>query len=59
MYDLFIEHFDGREFNSIEEYNAEVMRFSNDVGEDLGKAERWALVADEEVLDQLGVTIKE
>ena len=59
MFQEFIDHFDGMEFDSIEEYNAEVLRFSNDAEEELGRAERWALVANKEVLDELGVKIKE
>lgn len=59
MFDKFIDYFDGKEFDSIEEYNAEVLRFSNDTEEELGRAERWALSGDKDVLDQLGVTIKE
>ena len=58
MYDKFIDYFDGREFDSIEEYNGEVLRLSNDIEEELGKAERWALSGDRDVLIQLGVTIK-
>lgn len=59
MFEAYINYFDGKEFESIEEYNAEVLRFSNDLEENLGRAERWALSGDEDVLDQLGVTIKE
>ena len=58
MFDAFMEHFDGMEFESIEEYNAEVLRFSSNLEEDLGRAERWAKQNDPEVFDQLGVTIK-
>ena len=59
MYEKFIDYFDGREFDSIEEYNGEVLRLSNDIEEELGKAERWALSGDRDVLNQLGVTIKD
>ena len=58
MFDKFIDHFDGMKFDSIEEYNAEVLRFSNDTEEELGRAERWALSGDRDVLDQLGASIK-
>lgn len=58
MFEKFTEHFDGMEFDSIEEYNGEVLRLSNDIEEELGRAERWALSGDEDVLRQLGVTIK-
>lgn len=59
MFDKFIDYFDGKEFESIEEYNAEVLRFSNDIEEELGRAERWALTGERDVLKQLGVEIKE
>lgn len=59
MFDKFIDYFDGKEFSSLEEFDEEVKRFSSDIEEELGKAERWALSGDEDVLDQLGVTIKE
>lgn len=58
MYEQFIEHFDGMEFNSLEEYYREVLRFSADIEEELGRAERWAKQNEPEVFDQLGVTIK-
>lgn len=58
MYDEFVEHFDGRKFDSLEDYYGEVLRFSADIEEELGKAERWAKQNEPEVFDQLGVTIK-
>lgn len=58
MLDKFIEHFDGMEFNSLEEFHEEVLRFSADIEEELGRAERWAKQNEPEVFDQLGVTIK-
>ena len=58
MFERFIEHFDGKEFDSLEDFHAEVLRFSADVEEELGRAERWAKQNDPEVFDQLGVTIK-
>lgn len=58
MFDLFIDHFDGKEFNSLEEFYEEVLRFSADTEEELGRAERWAKQNEPEVFDQLGVTIK-
>lgn len=58
MFDKFAEHFDGMKFDSLEDYYGEVLRFSADVEEELGRAERWAKQNDAEVFDQLGVTIK-
>lgn len=58
MFDQFIDHFDGMEFGSLEEYYSEVLRFSADIEEELGRAERWAKQNNSEVFDQLGVTIK-
>lgn len=58
VYDLFIDALDGMEFNSVEDFNAEVLRISADHEEELGKAERWALSHEPEVYEQLGVTIK-
>lgn len=57
MLQEFIDHFDGEHFSSIEEYNAEVLRFSNWLEEELGRSERLALTADRETLDQLGVVL--
>lgn len=57
MFEEFIDHFDGEHFPSEEEYNAEVLRFSNYLEGELGRAERWALSGDAEVLNQLGVVI--
>ncbi len=57
-YELFIDELDGKDFESEEAFNAEVLRISADFEEDLGKAERWALSHDPDVYQQLGVTIK-
>ena len=43
MESLFREELDGQKFASVEEYNAEVLRISRDLQEDLGKAERYLL----------------
>ena len=58
MFDYLMNELDGKEFGSIEEYNAEVLRIVRDAEEELGRAERWALTNDAEVYEQLGVTIK-
>lgn len=58
MFDLFMDYFDGKEFNSLEEFYEEVSRFSADTEEELGKVERWAKQNEPEVFEQLGVTIK-
>lgn len=59
MFEAFINYFDGKKFDTLDEYREEVHRFSDEVEENLGRAERWALSGDEDILDQLGVTIKE
>ena len=58
MFDKFVDHFDGMEFDSLEEYYSEVLRFSADIEEELGRAERWAKQNEPEVFQQLNVTIK-
>lgn len=58
MFDEFIDNLDGEEFESVEEFNAEVLRLSADIEEELGRAERWALTHEPDVYQQLGVTIK-
>lgn len=58
MFDLFKEELDGKTYSSVEEYNADVMRVGRDLEEELGKVERLLLKKDPEVLDDLGVEIK-
>ena len=58
IFEAFIDYFDGKKFDTLEEFDAEVHRFSDDIEENLGRAERWALSHDEDVLEQLGVVIK-
>lgn len=58
MFLKFADHFDGMEFDSLEEYYSEVLRFSAEVEEELGRAERWAKQNNSEVFEQLNVTIK-
>lgn len=59
MFDLFKEELDGKAYSSVEEYNAEVLRVGRDLEEELGKVERLLLKKDPEVLEDLGVEIKE
>ena len=58
MFGKFVDHFDGMKFDSLEEYYSEVLRFSADIEEELGRAERWAKQNEPEVFQQLNVTIK-
>lgn len=58
MFVLFIDHFDGKEFDSLEDYYDEVSRYASGIEEELGRAERWAKQDNPDVLDELGVTIK-
>ena len=58
MFGKFVDHFDGMEFGSLEEYYSEVLRFSAEIEEELGRAERWAKQNEPEVFQQLNVTIK-
>lgn len=59
MFDLFKEELDSNTYSSVEEYNADVLRVGRDLGEELGKVERLLLKKDPEVLEDLGVEIKE
>lgn len=59
MFDLFKDELDSNTYGSIEEYNADVMRVGRELEEELGKVERQLLTADPEILDDLGVEIKE
>lgn len=59
MFELFKDELDSNTYSSIEEYNADVMRVGRDLAEELGKVERQLLTADPEILDDLGVEIKE
>lgn len=59
MFDLFKNELDGKTYSSVEEYNSDVMRVGRDLEEELGKVERLLLKKDPEVLDDLGVEIKE
>lgn len=58
MLSLYKEILDGREFSSVEEYNAEILRASNCLEEELGETERSLLAPDKRILEDLGVTIK-
>lgn len=58
MFDLFTDCLEDREFDSLEDYENAVKQLSNDVEEELGRAERWALSNDPEVYQYLGVKIK-
>lgn len=58
MFEAFINYFDGKKFDTLDEYREEVHRFSDEVEENLGRAERWALSADPDILEQMGVEIK-
>lgn len=59
MFNLFKEELDDKTYSSVEEYNADVMRVGRDLEEELGKVERLLLKKDPEVLEDLGVEIKE
>lgn len=57
MLEKFKEALDGQTFDSIEEYNAEILRVSRNIEEDLGRAERILLQPTPEVLEEMGVEI--
>lgn len=59
MFEQYKRILEGQEFSSIEDYNSAVLRASNSLQEDLGKTERFLLKATPEVLEDLGVEIKE
>lgn len=58
MFDLFKDELDSNTYSSTEEYNADVMRVGRELEEELGKVERLLLKKDPEVLEDLGVEIK-
>lgn len=59
MFDYLIDKMDGRKFDTYEEYEDTVHRIITNAEEELGRVERWACQRDEEILNQLGVEIKE
>jgi len=58
MFDLYKDELDGSTFECVEDYNAEVMRITTELEEELGKTERMLLNRDADVLDDLDITIK-
>lgn len=52
--DMFEEYMDGNEYDCIEEYNADILRCSNSLIEDVGREERYYL----EHPENLNVKIK-
>lgn len=58
MIDKFIDFFDGKTYDSIEEFDEDVSWLANDLEESLGRAERWARTHSHEALRDLGVYIK-
>ena len=60
MFDLFKKELAGKSFASEEEYNAEILRISHSLAEDLGRVERFLLLdKSKEVLEEYGVEIYE
>lgn len=57
MFELFKEELDSNTYFSIEEYNADVLRISRELEDELGKTERLLLKADPDILDELGVAV--
>ena len=57
MFELFKQELDSNTYSSVEEFNADVMRVSRELEEELGKVERLILKAGPDVLDELGVDI--
>jgi hypothetical protein len=59
MYDKLIEELDGKEFDTYEDYELAVKAIVEDMEYELGKAERWASQNNKEILEQVGVVIKD
>lgn len=58
-YEYLQEHLDGRVFETVEEFRSTVLVLIDDAVNRLYKAEDWAKRATPDVLQQLGVRIKE
>ena len=58
-YDLLVDEFDGKEFETYEEYEEAVMNFITDLVEEIGKAERWACQNRDDIHEEMGVEIME
>lgn len=58
-YDWLTDQMDGKEYDTWGEYAEDVTRLVQDKISELGKAQDWALQTTPEVLDQLGVSVKE
>lgn len=59
IYQILMDELDGQKFDRLAEYDAEIERHIHILEDELGKAERWVMSHDREVLDQLNVEIKE
>lgn len=59
MWDIFNEQFQGKSFPSREAYNRDVMDFSMALTEELGRVERTYLQANDALLNELDVEIKD
>ena len=57
--DLFADYFSGKQYDTIEEYNADVIRFCAGLEDELGSTERFYLRNVEEVCKENGIEIKE
>lgn len=59
MFDYLVDRLDGETFDTYKEYEDTVKRTVDMAIQDLGRAERWACTTDLDVLNQIGVEIKE
>lgn len=57
MFDLYKDELDSNTYECVEDFNADVMRISTELQEEIGRTERLILKADKEVLDDLGVLV--
>lgn len=58
MFELFKDELDSSTYECVEDFNADVIRISTELGAEIGEIERLILKADKDVLDDLDVTIK-
>lgn len=58
MFELFKDELDSNTYECVEDFNADVIRISTELSDELGKTERLILSGGKEVLDDLGVWVK-
>lgn len=57
LFDLYKHHFGHKTFDSVEDYNAEVLRYTSALSEELGNIYKYVVNSPSDVIDELNVTI--